>query len=292
MNDMNKPDTTVDTSKKGDLRHRIFTIIGIVLCVILVPMLIINCTLIVKSFVDEDTVPDFAGIVPLIVLTDSMYPDIKSGDLIFTKVADAEEVNIDDVISFTDPAGNGTSIVTHKVIDKFEEGGIIYFRTQGINNNTEDKASVPQDMLIGKYTGVRIPGAGNIALFMQTIPGLILCVVVPILLFVGYDIIRRRLYEKKKGTDIEALEAELESLRAAQADRLAKEQVEEAKVEAPVVEEAKAEAPAAEEPEAAPAVEEPEAAPAVEEPEEAPAVEEPEAEAPAEEEAKAEEPQE
>ena len=273
MNDMNKPDTTVDTSKKGDLRHRIFTIIGIVLCVILVPMLIINCTLIVKSFIDEDTVPDFAGIVPLIVLTDSMYPDIKSGDLIFTKVADAEEVNIDDVISFTDPAGNGTSIVTHKVIDKFEEGGIIYFRTQGINNNTEDKASVPQDMLIGKYTGVRIPGAGNIALFMQTIPGLILCVVVPILLFVGYDIIRRRLYEKKKGTDIEALEAELESLRAAQADRLAKEQVEEAKVEAP-------------------AAEEPEAAPTVEESEAAPAVEEPEAEAPAEEEAKAEEPQE
>ena len=90
----------------------------------------------------------------------------------------------------------------------------------------------------------------------------------------------------------EALEAELESLRAAQADRLAKEQVEEAKVEAPVVEEAKVEAPAAEEPEADPAVEEPEAAPAVEEPEAAPAVEEPEAEAPAEEEAKAEEPQE
>lgn len=213
----NKTEKKVNANSGAEKRHKIFTIIGIILCVILVPMLIVNCTLIIKSFIDPDEVPDFAGVVPLIVLTDSMYPDIEKGDLIFTQTANADEIEIGDTISFTDPDGNGVSIVTHMVIDKFEHEGVTYFRTKGINNNTEDKASVPEDLLIGKYTGVRLPGFGHVALFMQEPYGLILCVVVPIILFVGYDIIRRRLYEKKNEDDVDALKAELEALRAAKA---------------------------------------------------------------------------
>ena len=213
----NMKENNVSENTKAAKRHKIISIIGIVLCVILVPMLIINCTLIIKSFVNKDEVPDFAGIVPLIVLTDSMYPDIKSGDLIFTKTVDADKIEVGDTISFTDPAGNGTSIVTHQVIEIYEEDGVTYFRTKGINNNTEDKLSVPEDKLIGEYTGFRLPSAGRVALFMQTLPGLIICVVVPILLFVGYDIIRRRVYEKNNQSDVDALKAELEALKAEKA---------------------------------------------------------------------------
>ena len=64
---------------------------------------------------------------------------------------------------------------------------------------------------------IRLPGAGSIALFMQSTPGLIVCVIVPIILLVGYDMIRRRLYEKSKGNDVETLMAELEALKAAAA---------------------------------------------------------------------------
>lgn len=197
--------------------HKVLTIVGWILCIILIPMLIVNCTLIIKSFINEDEVPDVGGYLPLIVLTDSMFPEIKSGDLIICRTIDPDEVEVGDTISFTDPDGNGTSIVTHQVTDKFEHEGVIYFRTKGTNNNTEDKASVPEDLLVGIYTGVRIPGAGNVALFMQTLPGLIICVVVPILLFVGYDVIRRRMYEKENATDVDALKAELEALKAAKA---------------------------------------------------------------------------
>ena len=209
--------------------QKVLTIIGIVLCVILIPMLIVNCTLIIKSFVNKDEVPDFAGVVPLIVLTDSMYPDIKSGDLIFTKTADADEIEVGDVISFTDPAGNGTSIVTHQVIEIHVIEGEIYFETQGTNNNTPDRIYVSTDDLIGEYTGVRIGGAGSFALFMQTLPGLLICVVVPILLFVGYDILRRRKHDKANQSDVDALKAELEALKAEKAKAEA-----EAKVEEPV----------------------------------------------------------
>ena len=61
-----------DQKQKKSVGHRILTVVGIVLCVILIPMLIINCTLIVKSFAHHDEVPSMFGIAPMIVLTDSM----------------------------------------------------------------------------------------------------------------------------------------------------------------------------------------------------------------------------
>lgn len=206
-------------NKKTINTHKILTIVGSVLCVILVPILIINLTLIVKSYVNKDEVPSIGGVLPLIVLTDSMYPDIKSGDLIICNKIDAEDVKVDDVISFFDPAGNGTSIVTHRVIEIIvEEDGSLKFRTRGDNNNTEDKDLVPAENLVGIYKS-RIAGAGHIAMFMQSTAGLIVCVVLPIILFVGYDIIRRRIYEKNKQTDTDALLAELEALRAEKANK-------------------------------------------------------------------------
>ncbi len=141
------------------------------------------------------------------------------GDIIICKEADAASIVVGDDISFFDPAGNGSSIVTHRVIEIIQENGNISFRTKGINNNTEDRIVVPADKLVGKYTGVRIALAGNIALFMQTVPGLIVCVVVTIVLLVGYDMLRRKKYEKSHGTDVEVLLAELEELKAANAKK-------------------------------------------------------------------------
>ena len=200
-------------------QQKVMTIVGIVLCVILVPILIVNCTLIVKSLINKEEVPDFGGVLPLIVLTDSMYPDIKSGDLIFCKTVEAEDVEVGDVISFFDPMGNGTAVVTHKVIEIYEENGEIFFRTKGINNNTEDKVAVPAENLVGEYINFRIGGIGNVAMFMQTTAGFLICVFAPIGLLVGYDLLRRKKYEKAKEDDVAALMAELEALKAANAKK-------------------------------------------------------------------------
>ena len=81
------------SKKDGNLKiHNTMTVIGWVLCIILIPILIVNCTLLVKSFVNKDEVPHFAGAMPFIVLTDSMYPQIKSGDLIICKTVDTKDV--------------------------------------------------------------------------------------------------------------------------------------------------------------------------------------------------------
>lgn len=212
---MSKETTSVS---RASAKQKTLNAIGIVLCVILIPILLFNLILIVKSYTDKESVPDVGGWFPLIVLTDSMYPEIKSGDLIICRIVDPEAVQEGEVISFFDPAGNGTSIVTHRVMEIVDEGGALMFRTKGDNNNTEDKVLVSAQDIVGTYKS-RIAGAGNIALFMQTTTGLIVCVVLPILLLIGYDIIRRRLYEKNSKSDTDALLAELEALRAEKAEK-------------------------------------------------------------------------
>ena len=205
-------------NKKADSKQKLLTIIGLILCVILLPVLLINLTLIAKSYINADEVPSVGGKFPMIVLTDSMYPVIESGDLIICNTADADEIRVDDVISFYDPMGSGTSVVTHRVLEVVDEGGKISFRTKGDNNNAEDTALVPAENLIGIYKS-RIPKVGHVAMFMQTTPGLIVCCVCPILLLVGYDVLRRRKLEKSQKQDTDALLKELEALRAMKAEK-------------------------------------------------------------------------
>lgn len=222
---MSTNETNTNQNQNVDVKHRVLTIIGIVLCVILVPILIVNCTLIVKSFVNKDEAPDFAGVVPLIVLTDSMYPDIKKGDLIFTKKVDTNDIQVGDVISFYAAEDDYTTIWTHQVVEVLQDGETVKFRTKGINNPTPDGKLREADKIVGKWNDVRIGGAGNLAMAMQTPGGLIVCVVVPILLFVGYDIIRRKMYEKGNAGDVDALRAELEALKAEKAAQQAAPEV-------------------------------------------------------------------
>ncbi len=199
--------------EKTSLSHKLLTALGIVMCVILIPILAINCTLLIKGYTNSEEVPTIGGVAPMIVLTESMSPLFDGGDLIFIRTAEAEDIQADHIISFFDPAGNGTSVVTHRVLEVIKEDGEIKFITKGDANNVEDRLAVRAQNLIGTYTGFRIPGAGHIAMFMQTTAGLIVCVILPILLLVGYDIIRRRIYDKKHAQDKDALLAELEELR-------------------------------------------------------------------------------
>lgn len=214
---MSKTPPNVD--QKEQKKQRALTITGIVLCLLLLPILIVNVTLIVKSYINTDEVPSIGGISPLIVLTDSMLPEISSGDLIITKQIDPSEVKVGDVISFFDPAGNGSSVVTHRVIEIVTENGETKWRTRGDNNNTDDRVAVPFDNLVGIWTGTRIAGAGSVAMFLQTTPGLIVCIGCPLALLVGYDVLRRRKYDKAKQEDTDALLKELEALRAMQAEK-------------------------------------------------------------------------
>jgi len=203
------------------IKHKVLNIVGIVLCVILLPILVTNCILIVKGMINEDEVPSLGKTVPLIVLTESMEPDIKAGDMIIVTKVNPQKLKEGDVIAFYDPAGNGSSVVTHKIKEiKYESDGttIKEFITYGINNfNADgsqeiDRRPVPVANVVGKYK-TRIALVGHIAMFMQSTLGLIVCIVIPLVALIAYDVIRRRKHDAGKEQDIEKLKAELELLK-------------------------------------------------------------------------------
>lgn len=194
-------------------------LVAIILCILLLPFLVVNTTLIVKGAVNNEAVPMFNGHAPMIVLSDSMYPEIKSGDLIVIQNADPEDVSVGDTISFFDPQSKTNSVVTHRVVEIVEQDGELAFRTKGDANNAVDLSLVPASKLIGTWTGKAYSGIGNIALFLQSTTGLIVCIGIPILLLVGFELLRQRKHEAKDESEKEALLAELEELRALKAQK-------------------------------------------------------------------------
>lgn len=194
------------------------TILGILFCLILIPILISNLVLIIKGYTNPGEIPGYGKTKPLIVLTDSMDPTIKSGDLILIRVIDFDDVEEGDIISYFESETQRTTTVTHRVIEIIydDNGNKLEFVTQGDANNIEDSDHVTRGKLIGVYK-TRIPVLGSVAIFLKSTPGLIVAILVPLGLLVGYDVIRRKLYDKKNEEDTNELLKELELLRAEKA---------------------------------------------------------------------------
>ncbi len=202
--------------------------ISIVLCVIMLPILLVNVVLIFKSAFKPNDIPSIFGYKPLIVLTDSMYPDIKSGDLIFSKIVDPETLKVGDVITFREQGGG---IVTHKILSILtDEDDVTYFQTYGINNYARNEDGTPRlneqgekiitpdtervyfNQVEGKYSS-RIAGMGSFIYWMQSIWGLIVCIGLPLIAFVVYEFVRRNAEMKAQRATADNATNELEELR-------------------------------------------------------------------------------
>lgn len=213
VNDTNNKKSGKNKEKTSP-RSLIFSIIGIVLCVVLIPILILNIVLIIQSFSGDDSkIPNIGGAFPLMVKSGSMSPTIEEGDLIILKASDTNyDYKLNEIVTFWEN-GAGSTLITHRIIDiTNDDKGKIAYVTKGDDNNTKDSKLVYPEDIVGIYQN-RLPGIGRIALFMQTIPGIIICVILPLVIFVVYDIIRRKLISNKEKSETAALLAELESLK-------------------------------------------------------------------------------
>lgn len=92
------------------------------------------------------------------VVSGSMEPKIAVGDFIIVETDPYEEVEIKDVVTFE----YNSEIVTHRVVDKTEEGLV----TKGDANNIQDQGFVTEDSYIG-IKKIRIPYFGYIITFLQ-----------------------------------------------------------------------------------------------------------------------------
>lgn len=195
--------------KRKSFTRIIPSILGGLICLILIPILAMNVTIIVKSYITPDKVPDFFGIKPFIVVTGSMEGTVDGGDFIITKTVDPSTLEVDDIISYS----IGESVITHRIIEKTEVDGEPAFITKGDANNTEDEDPVTFDQVESIYL-FRIANLGNLAMFMQTPIGMFVFIGVPLCGFILYDIIRRRIQTKKETEKDNEMQAELEKLRA------------------------------------------------------------------------------
>lgn len=191
------------TNKKSRIN-----ILGIVIIIIFLPLLVVNTTLIIKSYINPNEAPDFFGYKPFIVLSGSMEPTIMTGDLVIIQKCNVNELKEGDIIAFR----SGNSVITHRILKSTIENGQKMFITKGDNNNTEDRNPVALSDVEGIYT-TRIPKLGNFAMFLQTTVGSVLFISIPFILFIITDVNQRRKEAKLQKQKQEKLERELQELK-------------------------------------------------------------------------------
>jgi hypothetical protein len=77
--------------------------------------------------------------------------------------------------------------------------------------------TLDEETVIGVYAYSSVPFVGTISNFMGKPYGWAVCIGVPLLAFVLFEVISRRRSDKSKKQDMDALLAELEALKAAKA---------------------------------------------------------------------------
>lgn len=179
------------------LSNLIMIVCGI-LCIILLPILIFNSILIINSFINKKEIPSIGNTIPLIVLSDSMYPEIKNGDLIFLKKTSVEDIKKNDIVTYFDSKISKTNTTTHRVVNIVEdrENKTLSFQTKGDSNDSVDSVLVPSENIVGIYQG-KISNVGHVLIFLSTTQGLIISIVLPLIILISYDLIKRKKYEKE-----------------------------------------------------------------------------------------------
>jgi len=148
----------------------------------------------------------------VVVVSDSMAPNINKGDLLFLQGVDPEDIEVGDVIVYDAHGlwvGAPDDPIVHRVIDIIEEDDKLYFVTKGDANDHKDKEPVPGNRVLGKVIG-RIPYVGWVKIIL-TDYGLLFPVIiilsVPLVVSILWDLIKGESEEKEKiESKIEELE--------------------------------------------------------------------------------------
>ena len=139
---------------------KIFNVLIDIVIVLIMIISIITVTLSITS--KSSGVSNIFGIAPMSVSSNSMADTINQGDLIFGKIDSnrTEPYEVGDIVSFYQEIEGQNQINTHRIIEVVNDGGVVYYRTQGDNKNTNpdpDPELKSQDMILAKYTGTKIP---------------------------------------------------------------------------------------------------------------------------------------
>lgn len=95
------------------------------------------------------------------IQTDSMAPTLNPGDLVITSSVDAEDLRIDDIITYWTIINSERVLNTHRITAIYDGGGYLIFETKGDKNTSVDCLTVDEKCIVGRYL-FKIPFLGKI----------------------------------------------------------------------------------------------------------------------------------
>ena len=170
-------------------------IVNVFVDILVVLILMVSIIVVMLSLTSKSSgVPNIFGIAPLSVQTESMEDTINPGDLILCTLTEIDdEFQKDDSVTFPIELNGEQVLNTHRIVEVVEDNNIIYYRTQGDNEETNpepDKDLQTASTIVAKYTGTKIPGLGNVLSFIRTQLGFFLCILLPMIIFFIYEAVR------------------------------------------------------------------------------------------------------
>lgn len=169
----------LDFVEREGKMQKIKKAISIIVILILIPILLISIVILVDSHTHPNEVPSFFGWKPFIVLSGSMETQISAGDIVVVKEIDTNELKKGDIIAFKD----GNIVITHRIDEVTEIDGKTQYITKGDNNNTQDIGYVSPEQIEGVFK-FKVSRLGNLAMFIQTPLGMIVCLSIPIIIII------------------------------------------------------------------------------------------------------------
>lgn len=185
--------------RRGRTGRIIFYVVSTVLIVLLVAVLF---NVIMTRRNGEP--PSVFGYSIFIVTTGSMEPEMPPGAAILVHRTEAAELKVGDVITFREGQDdNGKLLVnTHRIVEITQEGGTYAFRTKGDNNDIEDQKIRSESDLIGKALVV-MPALGKFFAFIKQPIGLAVCIAVPLLILLIFEIVNLVRLSRRSGEEAE-----------------------------------------------------------------------------------------
>ena len=179
---------------------------------LMIPIIIINTIFIVQIYILKEEVPNVCGYFPLISLEEEASIHIEKGDFIICRKFDDDDVdNIDEIM--------GGKLVTHFADDGRSTMCIAPFVSTDGDNATllspkyKKTYGLPIDEVVGEYR-FSIPLLGYVIYFLSTIPGFLICVVIPTIVLTELYLYKRRKDFASEEDEESILLAELEALKA------------------------------------------------------------------------------
>ena len=162
---------------------------SIVVDVLIVIVFIISTLVVIASITANRTggQPSVMGYVFSSVQTESMKGTINKGDFVVGKLIDDNtEIKKGDIISFYDYFQGKQIIITHRVVDILDPDTDPGYITQGDNEKMSDDIVKSRNDIQSVYK-FRVPFLGKFIDFLKTPLGFIICLVLPLLSFIGWQ---------------------------------------------------------------------------------------------------------